>query len=154
MYGWRLGWVVLRFFFSSRRRHTRCALVTGVQTCVFRSDQQHPTICQSPRPELLPLSGLPLLCRPLRRPLERPPFGGPASGPTNIFSRVAGLAPACMPAAPISAPEPPGNVEKAAPIARSEEHTSELQSLKRISYAVFCLNKKIDKNKHDTRLRR
>src|SRR3546814_3706970 len=28
--------------------------------------------------------------------------------------------------------------------ARSEEHTSELQSLMRISYAVFCLNKKND----------
>src|SRR3546814_4993019 len=28
---------------------------------------------------------------------------------------------------------------------RSEEHTSELQSLMRISYAVFCLNKKIEK---------
>src|SRR3546814_2022450 len=28
-------------------------------------------------------------------------------------------------------------------LARSEEHTSELQSLMRISYAVFCLNKKI-----------
>src|SRR3546814_3236786 len=28
------------------------------------------------------------------------------------------------------------------PYARSEEHTSELQSLMRISYAVFCLNKK------------
>src|SRR3546814_2585511 len=27
-------------------------------------------------------------------------------------------------------------------ISRSEEHTSELQSLKRISYAVFCLKKK------------
>src|SRR3546814_4872659 len=26
---------------------------------------------------------------------------------------------------------------------RSEEHTSELQSLMRISYAVFCLNKKL-----------
>src|SRR3546814_10159563 len=26
------------------------------------------------------------------------------------------------------------------PIGRSEEHTSELQSLMRISYAVFCLN--------------
>src|SRR3546814_3325506 len=29
------------FFFSSRRRHTRCALVTGVQTCalpIFRID--------------------------------------------------------------------------------------------------------------------
>src|SRR3546814_7767606 len=29
--------------------------------------------------------------------------------------------------------------------ARSEEHTSELQSLMRISYAVFCLNKKKQK---------
>src|SRR3546814_8971181 len=29
--------------------------------------------------------------------------------------------------------------------ARSEEHTSELQSLMRISYAVFCLKKKISK---------
>src|SRR3546814_1819427 len=28
-------------------------------------------------------------------------------------------------------------------VARLEEHTSELQSLMRISYAVFCLNKKI-----------
>src|SRR3546814_5955084 len=28
------------------------------------------------------------------------------------------------------------------PIYRSEEHTSELQSLMRISYAVFCLKKK------------
>src|SRR3546814_1773502 len=32
--------------------------------------------------------------------------------------------------------------------ARSEEHTSELQSLMRISYAVFCLHKK--KQKHRT----
>src|SRR3546814_10331595 len=29
---------------------------------------------------------------------------------------------------------------------RSEEHTSELQSLMRISYAVFCLKKKYKKN--------
>src|SRR3546814_9057646 len=29
---------------------------------------------------------------------------------------------------------------------RSEEHTSELQSLMRISYAVFCLKKKTDRN--------
>src|SRR3546814_5291828 len=29
-------------------------------------------------------------------------------------------------------------------VVRSEEHTSELQSLMRISYAVFCLNKKIN----------
>src|SRR3546814_7887350 len=30
--------------------------------------------------------------------------------------------------------------------ARSEEHTSELQSLMRISYAVFCLKKKKEKS--------
>src|SRR3546814_3282461 len=35
----------------------------------------------------------------------------------------------------------------AAQFARSEEHTSELQSLMRISYAVFCLKKK---NRHKT----
>src|SRR3546814_7522680 len=28
-----VGYIV--FFFSSRRRHTRCALVTGVQTCAL-----------------------------------------------------------------------------------------------------------------------
>src|SRR3546814_10306803 len=31
---------------------------------------------------------------------------------------------------------------------RSEEHTSELQSLMRISYAVFCLNKKTQRHTH------
>src|SRR3546814_8085314 len=34
---------------------------------------------------------------------------------------------------------------------RSEEHTSELQSLMRISYAVFCLKKKTYQNKMTTR---
>src|SRR3546814_5045812 len=34
------------------------------------------------------------------------------------------------------------------PIVRSEEHTSELQSLMRISYAVFCLKKKKTPNQH------
>src|SRR3546814_7049737 len=33
---------------------------------------------------------------------------------------------------------------------RSEEHTSELQSLMRISYAVFCLKKKTKNNQHIT----
>src|SRR3546814_7702950 len=33
---------------------------------------------------------------------------------------------------------------------RSEEHTSELQSLMRISYAVFCLKKKNQKHDHHT----
>src|SRR3546814_4383146 len=34
-------------------------------------------------------------------------------------------------------------------LGRSEEHTSELQSLMRISYAVFCLKKKKNTNTHD-----
>src|SRR3546814_3401677 len=41
-------------------------------------------------------------------------------------------------------------LRKAAPkgaAARSEEHTSELQSLMRISYAVFCLKKKKQSNR-------
>src|SRR3546814_19331962 len=36
-------WSLMLFFFSSRRRHTRCALVTGVQTCalpIFRYPRQ------------------------------------------------------------------------------------------------------------------
>src|SRR3546814_10829358 len=35
---------------------------------------------------------------------------------------------------------------------RSEEHTSELQSLMRISYAVFCLKKKTYHNSHKIQL--
>src|SRR3546814_1757998 len=37
-------------------------------------------------------------------------------------------------------------------LSRSEEHTSELQSLMRISYAVFCLKKKNKKTRYSTRL--
>src|SRR3546814_6655555 len=37
---------------------------------------------------------------------------------------------------------------------RSEEHTSELQSLMRISYAVFCLKKKTNKRKHNSKEKR
>src|SRR3546814_9646163 len=44
-----------------------------------------------------------------------------------------------------------GAIELAAPtLARSEEHTSELQSLMRISYAVFCLKKKTQSNSNDS----
>src|SRR3546814_9249435 len=39
LYLLRVSWVFVLFtflfFFSSRRRHTRCALVTGVQTCAL-----------------------------------------------------------------------------------------------------------------------
>src|SRR3546814_10344551 len=44
----------------------------------------------------------------------------------------------CVPSAPFGLP-----------VVRSEEHTSELQSLMRLSYAVFCLKKK-NKKHHQT----
>src|SRR3546814_3012173 len=45
-------------------------------------------------------------------------------------------------------PRPTAQTWAGAPSRRSEEHTSELQSLMRISYAVFCLKKKTTQYKH------
>src|SRR3546814_8506160 len=44
------------FFFSSRRRHTRCALVTGVQTCALPicANPRSPAIIQIPRIAMSP----------------------------------------------------------------------------------------------------
>src|SRR3546814_18983615 len=36
---------VFCFFFSSRRRHTRCALVTGVQTCALPISEDRLVLC-------------------------------------------------------------------------------------------------------------
>src|SRR3546814_1967906 len=65
------------------------------------------------------------------------------------------LQPACLPGLEVDvAPRPPhSNIRsrtsspgsQRATSARSEEHTSELQSLMRISYAVFCLKNKSTK---------
>src|SRR3546814_12009536 len=47
---------VLFFFFSSRRRHTRCALVTGVQTCalpIYRRTVHY--VESSPEDQLQPI---------------------------------------------------------------------------------------------------
>src|SRR3546814_1021402 len=44
-------------------------------------------------------------------------------------------------------------LDKGAPEERSEEHTSELQSLMRISYAVFCLKKKNNIRYRQTHIR-
>src|SRR3546814_6826885 len=45
--------ILFCFFFSSRRRHTRCALVTGVQTCalpIYPSRDQ-PAHARHPEPQ-------------------------------------------------------------------------------------------------------
>src|SRR3546814_423876 len=55
------------FFFSSRRRHTRCALVTGVQTCalpIWAGGRNMPVPCPS-RPPALASAGRPALCLPV-----------------------------------------------------------------------------------------
>src|SRR3546814_8951390 len=71
--------------------------------------------------------------------LEKPMTGTPLERAT---------APTAVTASALSGPRislaPPA---KAALAARSEEHTSELQSLMRISYAVFCLKKKKQQTK-------
>src|SRR3546814_6516388 len=57
------------------------------------------------------------------------------------------------PAATSSARYPPHDIPlpETGQYCRSEEHTSELQSLMRISYAVFCLKKKNDSTEKMTR---
>src|SRR3546814_1790665 len=91
-------------FFSSRRRHTNCALVTGVQTCA------------------LPIS-------PIAMPTVALAIAGASFTPSPTIATLSSSA-SFLIAATLSSG-----------MRRSEEHTSELQSLMRISYAVFCLKK-------------
>src|SRR3546814_5702452 len=108
----------LFFFFSSRRRHTRCALVTGVQTCALpifkRTAHQHVAA----------------------RSVERDAGLGAHQTVDTAFELVGGRLHDAQPA------DRGQRFSPAAQRLRSEEHTSELQSLMRISYAVFCLKKK------------
>src|SRR3546814_2249753 len=134
-------WCVFVFFFSSRRRHTRCALVTGVQTCAL------PISGRLGERELFVVVGLftVLASAALMHYLHLS---------TALGAFVAGVMLADSP----YRHEIEADVEPFRSIllglfflavgmvldvhARSEEHTSELQSLMRISYAVFCLKKK------------
>src|SRR3546814_8695192 len=112
----------LLFFFSSRRRHTRCALVTGVQTCAL------PIFSASPYPKIvISASGM----ATGGRVLHHLKAFAPDRKNTIVFSgfQAAGTRGRAM-------------LEGAREIKRSEEHTSELQSLMRISYPVLCLKKK------------
>src|SRR3546814_9159160 len=115
------------FFFSRRRRHTGCELVTGVQTCalpispaVFDRNYtylEEQMFDPSVRTKLL---NLPLKVahelRAVKTPTVRQALRMQMAATLDTLLHV--------------------------PM-RSEEHTSELQSLMRISYAVFCLKKKI-----------
>src|SRR3546814_5063243 len=48
----RGGQTLYTFFFSSRRRHTRCALVTGVQTCALPISFTHLTAYSDSRNDI------------------------------------------------------------------------------------------------------
>src|SRR3546814_10834609 len=82
---------------------------------------------------------------PILQACEHQPFHSP-SGVSGSPSITRGGAPASTRV--IGTPRPlVATVATGAPLStatkgRSEEHTSELQSLMRISYAVFCLKKK------------
>src|SRR3546814_5827541 len=70
---------------------------------------------------------------------------GKRKGPGRPSEPSAPLLPeTARPGANLPGANPPNANPGGAPaaVARSEEHTSELQSLMRISYAVFCLKKK------------
>src|SRR3546814_5265473 len=109
-------------FFSSRRRHTRCALVTGVQTCA------------------LPISGTSAIALALTAFVAGGDhllvadcvYGPTRKFLTDVLARFG---------VEVEYFRPDIGAEIAG-LCRSEEHTSELQSLMRISYAVFCLQKK------------
>src|SRR3546814_5774228 len=49
---------IVCFFFSSRRRHTRCALVTGVQTCALPISYPLPLVVRQNAHLALFLTGL------------------------------------------------------------------------------------------------
>src|SRR3546814_6448612 len=75
------------FFFSSRRRHTRCALVTGVQTCALPiSDPKQPLLAPDPS-AALPRVGVARAGRRGSRPdrtLVGPPTGVAAVAPARL----------------------------------------------------------------------
>src|SRR3546814_2789208 len=141
-------------FFSSRKRHTSCALVTGVQTCALPIASFWQVVTA------IGLTATPLLAR-LGRDVARRVDGRSDAGLEFLeqghngrtviigFVRVGRMVAQML--------ERHGKTFIAVDAdadTRSEEHTSELQSLMRISYAVFCLKKKKDtKNRyecHDT----
>src|SRR3546814_5726467 len=123
------------FFFSSRRRHTRCALVTGVQTCAL---------------PIYALLRLPLRTASARH--KRPtPASAAGSGSRTAAGRDDGRSDRYRPCrGPLGRTVAVRHVD---PHRRSEEHTSELQSLMRISYAVFCLKKNTQQTQKEKTIR-
>src|SRR3546814_3688113 len=132
---------------SSRRRQTRCALVTGVQTCAL-------PICGAVQQHLDPLDRGQGDGVEVDEIVETACAGTVHPAPAvDQHQRAVGTEVAQVQrTGTVAGTTGAGRVEtgahrrqflqQRADRDRSEEHTSELQSLMRISYAVFCLKKK------------
>src|SRR3546814_7271893 len=125
------------FFFSSRRRHTRCALVTGVQTCALPISEVEAFLSHlatdrhvSASTQNQALAALLFLYRQVLA-IELPWLENLTRAKQRQRVPVV-----------LSQQEMQRLLRNVSGVERSEEHTSELQSLMRISYAVFCLKKK------------
>src|SRR3546814_4108861 len=122
------------FFFSSRRRHTRCALGTGVQTCALPISPARTSVRIAPLPWREGESAW-RIGRLILDPLEL--------GADPVAKRFEPGAWALLLFVQFNHSKIPSSASMLRQARfRSEEHTSELQSLMRISYAVFCLKKK------------
>src|SRR3546814_2536145 len=119
------------FFFSSRRRHTRCALVTGVQTCAL-------PICTISLIVFSYSLGLRFFDQLFKEVFCQ--IGEVAHFPCAQNERLMVIEANVSTVIP-TLDRVRCTIENAlfAVRRRSEEHTSELQSLMRVSYAVFCL---------------
>src|SRR3546814_2155312 len=105
------------FFFSSRRRHTRCALVTGVQTCALPILGETPAAADAPAADTpaadLPAPGPPATpAGPARRTAPLPgwlpvPAGVGGVALTAVVVGAAGIAAALFALAPDGDPERP-----------------------------------------------
>src|SRR3546814_1293960 len=113
-----------------------CALVTGVQTCAL------PIWIWPKRISCLFCNYIGRL-RVLKKLLLAATAAAVFAGPVNaaLFTVSGGAA-----ITPLDSDNNFKTDLEALGFDRSEEHTSELQSLMRISYAVFCLKKKNKKN--------
>src|SRR3546814_3391892 len=114
------------FFFSSRRRHTRCALVTGVQTCARPICSNDIDVVLAKIRHMAALGCRYIMVDHLSI-IVSDQSGDERKQLDEISTKIKTLT---------------MNLDIA--VFRSEEHTSELQSLMRISYAVFCLKKKTE----------
>src|SRR3546814_8947593 len=130
------------FFFSSRRRHTRCALVTGVQTCalpIFVGGQPLHLIGLSAQQGGDGVAEAGQICPQTREIVLHVVGGGRIRGLAHGFSGIGTRGSGGIGHRTLLKG---GLWSRHRRTARSEEHTSELQSLMRNSYDVFCLKKK------------